>query len=610
MKTLFICDEFTLDLTGKDLNWTEENSWFHDDFILNSTFPSDLDYTDDPYFLIFKNYNDTTPITKYDGILQQSNGKVLPGYMEIEEAQQKLKFTIRAGIEAFPTWNKKLTELNLGKVNPPGGMLPYAMTIIDQTWPSVTHNFPAVQCFNLYKDDPLFAEYFHGYYNKMNVDGTGFIQNIEVPEENIYANHNIVYPMPYWMHVLQSGIQEAGYTLMGDILQDEDFNKSLMGIRKIELSERPEVMEFMMSDADYDSDPQENKKLYKLEIELEANTRYRVRGQVFDPNGTWFHLFDFKIKMNGVTYFHTDDGPGWIPFDIIIPPGPGGTLIFDLIYHVASGNVSGIWAEGEIIPTHIYDEDGELIPAIANFNNVDLAAQLPEITFGDFIKIMKAWKNYDFEPRDGKQIWMNLIENEMVHENPVDLRDHEVKFPKRKFEQQGSYLIKFSEENEEYPFTQTFVNLDGTLTGESEDEFPKDDNTKEIIINCVPLPVMPMAHIGEGDGTLTTAKLITEDVSKPWLVMYEGLNPEGKNWTQPPDDLMTPVVTERYWFKFIMFMIKSVLFSWSMNGKISEFANLTKKSIIFAYNNYMVVKQLNRKQKGKTEEIEIEARTF
>src|SRR5690606_5681463 len=101
--------------------------------------------------------------------------------------------------------------------------------------------------------------------------------------------------------------------------------------------------------------------------------------------------------------------------------------------------------------------------------------------------------------RDGKQIWMNLVDNEMVHENPFDLRDFEVKFPKRQFDQQGSYLLRFSEENEEYPFLMTFVNLDGIQTSISEEDFPKDDHTREVIINAIPLPVLPMSHIGEGE---------------------------------------------------------------------------------------------------------------
>lgn len=85
MKILFTCDEFTLDLTGKELNWTEENSWFSDDFILSSTFPFDIEYHENDYFLQFKNYNDFNLKTKFDGILQRADGKLTPAYLEIQE---------------------------------------------------------------------------------------------------------------------------------------------------------------------------------------------------------------------------------------------------------------------------------------------------------------------------------------------------------------------------------------------------------------------------------------------------------------------------------------------------------------------------------------------
>lgn len=610
---LFICDDFTLDLTGKALNWTEENSWFLPDFVLNSTFPSDLDYTEDPYFLIFKNYNDFNPITRYDGQLQKSNGKLSPAYLEIEESGERLKFTIRDGIESFPTWNKLISQLPLGTVNPPEGMLLHAMGIIPQTFPSVNYNFPAIQCLDLYKDLQTFNEAFHGYYNKLNFDGTAFIPNIEVPELNTFANHNIVYPMPYWIHVLRKGVEDAGYSLQGDIISDPDFLKAVMPIRKIDFAERPETVEWFVGESDVvDSDG--NLRAYQSEISLLPNTRYRIKGNLYYVSGQapfqFLYWARFMMQNNTVWSVHLPTNPSQCIVDFIIEPSPTErTLVFQGNWFLFTSNMPDVF-EGFIIPTHIYEEDGTLVPAIANFNNVDLAAQLPEITFGDLVKILKAWKNYDFDLKEGKVVVMNLIEKEMVRDNPVDLRQFCVRTPKRKYEQQGSYIVRFSEENEEHPFVMTFVSLDTVQTSINENDFPKNDHTQDIIINAVPLPVLPMAPIGPGDGNMLTAKMITDDPSKPCLVLYDGLNSEGMNWTKPPDDLLTPVLVERYWFRFMMFMIKSILFSWKMEGLISEFANLTRKSIVFAYNNFMVVKVLNRKQRGKTEEIEIEARTF
>lgn len=607
MKTLFICDEFVYDVTGKTLNWTEENPWFQDEPTLNSTFPFDIFYGEIPYFQQYKYFNGYNLKTRFDGRITLPNGKIYPAYLEIQDAADKLKGTIRAGLELFPTWDKKLTELPLGTVNPPGGMLPYAETIISQTWPAVTHNFPMVWCLDLYKDDPLFTDYFHGYYNKR-VQPTGFIQNIEVPELNTFANHNIVYPFPYYMHLLHTGVNMAGYTLQGDILNDLEFTKALMPIRKVEFTERPETVEWLVGQIDI-IDEDGPLKAYRSEVTLEPNTRYRIKGNYYyDPIFPFQYLVLASIKFNGVTFhsLNLNSTESEYEVDFHIPPGEGGTLVLTCIYRLLPSNGFTDIFEGEIIPTHIYDEDGNLIPAIANFNNVNLAEMLPEITFGELIKILRAWKNYDFDIKDGKIVEMNLVDNQMGHDKPVDLRRFDIKNPPRKYEQQGSFILKFSEENEEHPFTQTFVSLNAVITSETPSDFPSDDNTKEITINAIPLPVLPVSAIGSA----TTAKMITDDSSKPTLVLYDGLNGDGNNWTKPVDDLLTPVCTDRYWFRFMMFSIKSILYRWTVRGKISDFFNLTKKSKILAYNNYMIVKSLNRKQTGKYEEIDIEARTF
>src|SRR5690554_569699 len=119
MKILFICDEFTLDLTDKELNWTEVNSWFSDDFILSSTFPFTIDYDENDYFIKYKNHNDFNLKSKFEGTLQRADGKVTPAHLEIEEGAERLSGVIRDGIELFPSWNKMINTLDLGVVDVP-----------------------------------------------------------------------------------------------------------------------------------------------------------------------------------------------------------------------------------------------------------------------------------------------------------------------------------------------------------------------------------------------------------------------------------------------------------------------------------------------------------
>lgn len=597
MRTLFICDEFTYDLTGKELHWTEENPWFTDEFILTSTFPFSIDFDEEPFFLIFEFFNADLPKTMYLGMYQSPNGKLTPAKFEIDGAEEKLTGVIRVGIELFPSWDKKLSELPMGTVNPPEGMLAHAETVITKTFPEVNYNFPLIWCREQYADNPLF-EAFLGYYNYF-IPGHGFVENIESPSQNLFSNHNIVYPFPYWIHILKSGVESAGYTLHGDILTDPDFIKALMPIKKVVFQERPETIEWIIGEADV----VENYvvfKNYHSELTLSPNVRYRIRGTSVNE------ITQIRIRYSGNVLFQQEGLPPGEGFDFYIEQGLGGLLELD-----ATAFFPGIddIIEGFVIPTIIYDEDGNVVPAIANFNNVDLAMNLPEISFGDLVKICKSWKNYDFDLRDGKEIWMNLIDREMTHDNAVDMRQWEVEFPKRKYDQEGSYLVKFSEENEEFPLVQTFVNKDGIQTT----GFRTDNNTKEIIINAVPLPcTAPPLLPGQTEPfpqSIITARMIIDDPSKPALVLYDGLR-DGRNKTIPPDNLMTPVVTGNFWFKYIMFMIRSVLYTWSVEGYVSDFLSIHRKSKLFAYNNYMIVKSLNRKQKRDMEEIEIEARSY
>lgn len=615
MKTLFICSKFTLDLTGKTLDWTEENPWFSEDPILNSTFPFEIDFEEIPELQEYKGHNAWNIETFYDGILQRSDGKITPARLELEEIESKLKGSIRDGLELFPSWNLKLTELDLGVVDVVD-MLAHALTKVDQGYPSTTYNFPMIGALEIYKDTPGFENYFHGFYNKMNWEGNAFVPNIFDSEAGVYANHNIVYPMPYWLHILKRGVEQAGYTLHGDILDDEHFKKGIMPPVKVSI---PEASPIIPLDTGFDMAETTGEFMhwrYQQEFVLAEHVKYRIKGKFLwltrrnlPGIGMYNYMKSAKITFNGQTLFSITAGVELHQYsaDFYIPAGAGGTLKIDAVYVLRDQpfQYDDIFT-GNAIPTEVFDANGDPVIPIANFNKVDLAENLPELTYGELVKIVRKWKNYDFDLKDGKEVWMNLIDKEMVHTDPVDLSRYEVRFPNRKLEQTGSYLIKFSTENEEYPLAETFISLGAMQT----ENFRTDDNTTEITIDAIPLPIVPQAVIGDGSGPVMTAKIFGEEDQKPMLVLYEGRNEDNHNWTLPPDDLMTPVIADNYYFKFLQFRIKSTLYKWTMLGGRNEFDRLTRKSKIFAYNNYLVVKTLQRSKSKNSERIEIEAFIF
>src|SRR5690606_922130 len=139
MRTRFIHDDFILDVSHLALSWTEENSWFKDEFFLTSSFLFDIDYEENRYFELFQHYNLAAPEVYFQGKLEK-DGKIEEAILEVEEAGEKLRLTIRYGVEALPNWTKKLSELELDVVLPEGGsMTAHAETIIPLTYPAVNY---------------------------------------------------------------------------------------------------------------------------------------------------------------------------------------------------------------------------------------------------------------------------------------------------------------------------------------------------------------------------------------------------------------------------------------------------------------------------------------
>ena len=291
---------------------------------------------------------------------------------------------------------------------------------------------------------------------------------------------------------------------------------------------------------------------------------------------------------------------------MIIEPGEEITLTYIGIFLPLMWPGYNDIFEGLIVPMEVYDNDGDLITHVANFNKVDLAAQLPDISFGDFVKIFKTMKNYDFDLRPGKQIWMNRIEDDLTHDEAIDLRNYEILYPVRTFEEKGSFLLKYETPNDDFPSIETFVSLDETITGV---ELEAEEDTKEVLINCNVLPVVKNGLFGGENGPHITAKIIDDSDDKASLVLFDGLKGDW-NYTLPVDELQTPALIERYWRKFIFFYIRNVKSNFIITGKVADLHTLNKKSKIFIKNNFHVIESLNRKVKDLIEEIEVICRSY
>lgn len=583
MQTKFIHDNFELDVSDIELNWTEENTWFKDEFFLMSSFPFELEYSQVPYFQQFQHQNLAHPEVYFQGKLQK-DGRIEEAILEVEEADEKLRATIRYGIEALPNWNKNISELELEVVLPDGGdMREHADTIIPLTYPEVNYNFPAIHT-DFYEDAVLMAD-FQGTINKRYRWAGGFLKNETV--EDIPINKNIVYPFPYHLYVLKAVVEDAGYILKGDILEDPDLKDAVIvpGKPLTEFEDLPESIVWNIGETDIFR-REGFFYIYQAELEINHRAMFRMLGEL---NGRVMHA---KIKLNGSVIYTFNEG---MPRNIDLRfrrISEENLLEFEAFRIVGGGQTA---AEFEIRVVHLLDELGNQIPILANFSNVHLADKLPDMSVGDFIKFHKRLKNYDFDIRNNNEIWMNLIQNEVQTSEIVDISEFEPLQVKRKYDQAKSFVLQYDGEYEDYEFTKVFIDQSGFKIN----DFKKKEDTTEININGIPLPISKRS-------TIVSATQISDDSTKLMLAKYSGLV-DNYNESRPMDDLDCEQLYFNHWQRWINFMIHSVRFVWQVKEHPNLLMKIKRKSKLFSFNNLMFVYSLNRRRKKDVEEIDIEA---
>lgn len=610
MQTRFIHDKFILDISHLALSWTEENSWFQDDFFLTSSFPFEIDFEDNLYFEFFKHYNISTPEVYFQGKLEK-NGRIEEAILEIEEAAEKLRMTIRYGIEALPNWTKKLSDLKLDVVLPTGGsMITLAQSVITKKYPEVNYNFPAIH--TKYYFGSTMLNGFEGVINKR-VDGA-FVYNYSDLFNHVLLNRNMVYPFPYHLYVLRKAVEDAGYTLHGDVLSDPDLmQKTIMSGKKIiEFEGLPEPVEWVVSSPDRT----EIERIGPLvaeswlsEQELLIRGNFQLSG-VINDEVKWMQL-----KLNGsIIYSFDSNANDPLNYNLFFTTTSENNMLICEAFSLGNG-ITGPYVVHSVLKTlEVHDENGNPQLIEANFSNVNLATNLPDMTIGEFIKFHKQVKNYDFDLRNNKEIWMNLIQNEVTSSNEVDVSEYDVKRPNRRFEQAKTFLLKYEGEYEDHEYDEVYCDRSGYYLN----EFEKSEDTTEININGIPLPVKTISSPNNSynpipdsppkpPNEITTAVQLSDDAAKLMLVEYDGLT-NGENWAKEATGLQPLNLYLNHWKNWLNFMIHAVIFSWIIKDDANLLIKIKKKSKLFAFNNLLFVKTLNRsKRSRKVEEVEIEA---
>lgn len=607
-----IHSKFELDLSTFKISDTEENNWFSDGFFTKYSFPFEIELVDDIEIAtgFISEYNSQNVETYFD-LLYVHNDKIEKAILEIESYQQRLSCTLRFGFEQLPSFDKMLSELSLDKFTLPEGTTIYehAEDVITKTFPEVNYNFPQIHVDKYDPADDLWLG-FQGIINNR-VDGA-FLINEVIDDETF--NRNVMQPLPYWTHILQRGMIDGGYILSGKILTDPRLQKACL-FGDVDYYTAATVQEDIYisqvsedaSDVNYNNSQNAQASEYYSNTVLATPGKYNISGTIKCLRWSNFPTY-FTIKYRNTVIwsqrssstglFHGSEFRDYdidVDFETIVDANPNDITIEGYQYFTTEQQIINL----TVSAIRLNDALGAAIPTVTNENKIDLTRAVPNITFVEFIKVVKNWFNYDLSI-SGNYALMNPIEDAMNYSDAIDFSSKEVKYPYRKFSQGTSFLLKFQDiDNKDFKYLPVFHDNQGVQNS----NFVTDDKTTTIEINGLPLPILTRT-------TAQTAYAFENNDSKVYLVKYDGLF-NGNNLAQPISEYLIPSVHQEYWYKWFDFRIFAQGFRLNFKAWQEEFNDLKAKSKIYMYKRFHIVKSINKtEEKPELFSIEMETETL
>jgi hypothetical protein len=622
---VFIHSSFKLDLTYLNVTFTEQNQWFKDDFSTTMSFPFEL-YLDSE---LSKNsgfqdhYNSTKNQVVFPGVLE-TDGDVSNAVLTFQSIKGKtISAIINAGLDNFPSFEKKLSELLLEKKTVTNIVID-AVRVITLGYPAVNYNFPMI---HTAKYDPATPDW-NGFGKIINNYSAGnFLTNVLV-ENNIDEIKNIMQPLPYLMHVVKTGIENAGYTLEGDILKDTDFNRALI-----------------FRDGNY------YKKTSKEEIPIVYLNR-QWDTLAYQDNGFQYVTFTKEIKItkkgdyilsgdiNSIIYSQRDD-PDWLSsrhycsklyYDIDkISKGittnlaarhwdkeGGGRNNLNTEVLTQSIDVPVSFEVGDIIkitkteprrdsipsetpdnpeaislrltPTRFKNPDGSPILTVLNLNEIDLTKVVPDMTFRELIMILKNWKNYEFVAKDNV-ISMNFIENKLNRLVANNVSENDVEAPQITFHEDREYELSFADgkSNETYIYDSVLID---------KDRFVVSNYTEKSTVNSIKIDALPLPVVTKGG--VNTAYSYEDETSKLRIVFMNPVNSSTAPVSFWNKNVLIPSIYENNYKKWLDFRINSIAWNWEFIISVEKFRLIKIQSLIYAYSNYHVLAEVEKERLDKS----------
>ncbi len=620
MRDKFVTSDFCLDLSEIELTYIDKNPRFSDSFFSQYTFPFEF-YIDSSLRREIGAVDHLQAINvqrKFEGDLV-FEGRTRKGVLEITEVKgNKLKCQISCGFENLPNFNTPLRSLPFPFVSTNGSSIyAFAHSIVQKQYPETNFNFPCVIYKENSKDEPewkLFNQFLNdtnenGYFIDNNEDRSDWNDNGNVNQrDKYYKNRNIIHPMPYVLHILKVGFGDAGYELKGDILTDEVLLQKVVYAPKDSYFGDKQGfprMNFWMKEDDIVSSSflgaNQYGQYFKIRTIKEIKSGYGlfyINGQYSLEDYTYSGNFFIKITIGSTILFFDQtptDHNQTEEFSIsYFNYNPGAIIKVEMV-SATRGYPDFLWPPSFSAEIKYPDNEtstGEYFKRLHNANHVDIKNYVPDMNFGDFVKIIKNLRGYDIDI-SGNKIYMNRLSNIIEEGELKDFSEWLVDEPIKKFNDKRSFNIVFPDIG--FDTKNMLVKDNGVWRAGVPDK-----TAIEVKINAYGL--LPEMYKEK-----TTAIPKIEDKNVLGLIHYEGVNAHQKNWSGFPDgvypyfeDVMSEIGP---WYKK---RISNSSFQWSFLVNKNKFRHINIKDEIYVYGQRAWIKEMSKTSiDKKTYKIEI-----
>lgn len=606
----FTASSFEIDLSNYKITENEENTWFSNKFFTKFTFPFNLPVNQE--FIEKFMYINETNLVSYETVFEgfyTSYNKRYAAKLEIEEISETFQCVLYYGFEDYPNYDKKLSELPLEIVDLQGVPLTtYAMTHINTLWPNRNFNFPCVHT-DKYESEDDWVEW-GARYNRL--ENGAFVTNTYVG--GVAYNRNIMLPVPYWLHILKRGFEDAGLTVTGEVLTHPLFKRLMVFSDRESYKKNPLTpIDILMVSDEQSTTIQINQNIIAKYTEknfiVTTKGTHKIKAY-FRLNAAYSAGAGVVIKYRNQVIYQTPpltifngygDGIIDVDFTTIMDNNPD-VINITCVHSYFIANVSSQLAiynllKGEIQPLTIFDENNAIIPQIGYYNTIELSKNVPDITFGQFMEENVKLFGLDITYNEN----VVVIGFKKINEVPmIDMTGFEQKIPYRKFNKGNSYLYQYQEvEHETYKYLPVFYSRLGLATS----NYTKDEKTTEVSVNALPLPLLFR-------NSIQTAHDFENDSTKLNLILYDGLV-SGQNKTANPSVLMMPNIFETYHKDWISKRIDAQVFVWKFTTEIERIYYLYNNSRLYGYNQNHIVKSLQKTEiKPGIFSVEMESETY